>query len=289
MRNQPGHGKRLSYYDFGRTTVYACAFDQRFSYCAYVPESYEEEGTQRYPLLVAVHGTARDMIGNRNAFADFAERHQAIVLAPLFPAGITAPGELSSYKMVQPGPVRYDAVLLAMVEEMGARYRLADSRFALFGFSGGGHFAHRFLYLHPERLAAVSIGAPGVVTLLDLTHDFWVGLRDFERVFGRQLDLAAMRRVAVHMVVGGDDTETWEITIEPGNELWMPGADKAGRNRQERLLALKTSLEAHGIAVRHDVVPGVAHRSDGLMPAIERFFDDVFAGWPAGERRRTAG
>ena len=62
MRSTPGHGEILSYYDFGRTTVQVCAADPRFSYCAYVPESYDEAGDRRYRLLVVVHGTMRDNV-----------------------------------------------------------------------------------------------------------------------------------------------------------------------------------------------------------------------------------
>lgn len=276
MRDKPGHGKHLSYYDFGRTTVYCAQADKRFSYCAYVPRSYDEDGTQRYRLFVSVHGTMRDISCYRDAFISFAERHQVIVLAPLFPAGMTAPGELSSYKMMRDGDLHYDAVLLSMVDEMAQRYRVDTDRFGLFGFSGGGHFAHRFLYLHPERLSAVSIGAPGIVTLLDADHDFWVGVRNFREIFGKPVDIDAIRRVAVQMIVGANDTDTWEITVKPGSAMWMPDADLAGANRQDRLKSLKASFENHGIAVRHDTVPGVAHRRDGLMPAIEDFLDQAY-------------
>ena len=72
MARRPGHGRLLSHYDFGRTTVYACQHDPRFAYCAYVPESDEEDGARRYPLLVVVHGTLRDMTSYRDAFAAFA-------------------------------------------------------------------------------------------------------------------------------------------------------------------------------------------------------------------------
>lgn len=266
---------RLGYYDFGLTTVYACAADPRFSWCAYVPRDYAADGTDRYRLLVAVHGTGRFVHLYRDLLVDYAERAQSIVLTPLFPAGITGPGDLSSYKMLRPCGIRYDRILLSMVDEVAARYRLAGDRFTLFGFSGGGHFTHRFLYLHPRRLEAASIGAPGVVTLLDGEHDFWVGVQDFESVFGQPLDLEAMRRVPVQMVIGGDDTDTWEITIDRDNPLWMPGADKAGRNRQDRMHALKASFEAAGIAVRHDVVPGVAHRVERLVPAVEDFLTEA--------------
>ncbi|CEJ12014.1 hypothetical protein BN1110_02309 [bacterium YEK0313] len=266
------HGKILSSYDFGRTTFYASQMDPRFSYCAYVPIDYAEEGEEEHPLVVVVHGTLRDAAGCRDGFAAFAEAHRCIVLAPLFPAGITTPTDVNSYKLTVPGAIRYDLILLAMVDEMRQRYRIAGDRFALCGFSGGGHFSHRFLYLHPERLSAVSIGAPGLVTLLDLDYDYWVGVRNFETIWRKPLDIAAIRALPIQMVIGGDDTETWEITIQPSNPAWRIDWELAGRDRQQRMLALKASFQNFGIAVRHDIVPGVAHRYDGLMPAVQDFF-----------------
>jgi len=275
MRSQPGDGIRLSYYDFGRTTVYACQADQRFSYCTYVPDDYDEGADKRYALAVVVHGTERGMITYRDRFIDFAEESGCIVLAPLFPAGISEPGELSGYKLLRAGDIRYDQILLAMIDEIAAKYRLLGSRFLLYGFSGGGHFVHRFFHLYPERLAGVSIGAPGVVTLLDSGRDFWVGVRDQQQLFGRGVDLDAMRRVPVHMVIGAEDKETWEITIRPGDRWWMEGADLAGADRQDRMRALRQSYARHGIAVRQDVVPGAGHDGSAVLGPVKAFFADV--------------
>ena len=277
MRKTPGHGKRLSYYGFGRTTMFACQADQRFSYCLYVPDSYDEEGIQTYPLAVIVHGTNRTAQEYRDAFVDFAEANQCMVLAPLFPAGIIEPGELSSYKFIAFHDIRFDHLLLAMVDEVADLYRVEAERFLLHGFSGGGHFAHRFFYLHPERLRGVSIGAPGLVTLLDPERDWWVGVRDLEDVFGKGLNLAAMREVPVQTVIGGEDSDTWEITVEPGGRYWMPGANDAGRTRLDRLASLKASFELAGIAVRHDIVPGVGHNGYAVLAPVKAFFADALA------------
>ncbi len=274
---QGGAERTLSFYDRGRTPLWACRQDPRFSWCAYVPESYQPGRSTDFRLLVAVHGTVRMASLYRDAFAAFAERHRLIVLAPLFPGGITSPGDLSSYKLLRAGTLHYDAILLSMVDEVGTKYGIDIRRFMLFGFSGGGHFAHRFFYLHPQRLAAVSIGAPGVVTLLDRERDFWVGVRNFESVFDKKLDIEAMRAIPVHMVIGAEDKETWEITIRPGNAWYMDGADLAGPDRLARLGALKASFEAAGIAVRHDLMAGAAHRMEPMVPAVEDFLAEALA------------
>lgn len=51
------------------------------------------------------------------------------------------------------------------------------------GFSGGGQFAHRFLYLQLERLHAVSTGAPGRITMLDENWKWPAGIKDVFEVF----------------------------------------------------------------------------------------------------------
>lgn len=265
---------RLGFYDRGNTPYFASRLDPRFSYCLYVPEDHD--ANEKLDLVVLVHGTARWAEHYRSAFTGFCDKNRAIVLAPLFPAGVTGPGELSSYKLLRDGGIAYDQVLLDMVAEVVERYPLRDKRFLLHGFSGGGHFAHRFLYLHPESLLGVSIGAPGIVTLLDPEHDFWVGTRDFETRFGKMLDVAAIRRVAVHMVIGGEDKETWEIRLTPSDSWWMAGAERlAEANRLERMAALRASLEAKGIAVRQDIVPGAGHNGMLMLEAVRNWMADT--------------
>lgn len=41
-----------------------------------------------FPLLVIVHGSRRDAEKTRDRWSDFAERHQIVVLCPLFPADL---------------------------------------------------------------------------------------------------------------------------------------------------------------------------------------------------------
>lgn len=291
MAHRQGHGVKLSYYDFEETTVFAARADQRFSYCCYVPKDYDEAGDKTYALAVLVHGTERDNAWMRSAFADFANENDCIVLAPLFPSGIIEPGELSNYKLIKYHDIRYDHVLFSMIDELAEKYRVDTGRFLLYGFSGGGHFTHRMFYLHPERLLGISIGAPGVVTLLDTERDWWVGVRDLEARFGRKLNLPAMREVAVHMVIGAEDTETWEITITPQDSWWMEDANIAGANRQDRMASLKASFARHGIASRQDIVPGANHEPQKVIGPVKAFFAETLRAHRAGRaegKRATA-
>lgn len=267
-------GSSLGYYDIGRTPFFALQVDRRFSYCLFVPPTYRESN-KPYRLIVVVHGTERSAAAYRDAFADLAVERDCIILAPLFAANMTSANDLSSYKFIRYGGINYDDILFAMVAEVAAKYRLRSERFSLYGFSGGGHFTHRMFILHPERLEAVSIGAPGLVTLLDSSKAWWAGTSDLENRFGRALNLDAMRKVPVQMVIGDQDTDTWEITLDRTSEWWVDGANDAGVTRLDRIAALKKSFENHGIAVRLDYVPGVAHLGAAMFPTVAAFFAEV--------------
>lgn len=264
----------------GTTAQFACAIDERFSFCMYVPESYDESSPERWPLIVAVHGTLRESQAVRARFARFAEQRRAIVLSPLFPAGLIDPTDVHNYKLIEYRGIRFDHVMLSMIEQVSATYRLDCERVLMFGFSGGGQFVHRFLYLHPRRLRAVSIGAPGLVTLLDPARPWWVGTADLREVFGIEPDLDAMRQVEVQMIIGSDDTSTSDVVVERSSRLYMPGVNDAGANRIERLRSLAANYEQTGIRVRFDLVPGVSHDSgqSTLITRVYDFFGDVLAG-----------
>ena len=84
----------VEFYHSGPTAFFASQQDQRFSYCLYVPASHRTDTTP-LPLTVVVHGTQRMAERYRDAYRGFAEEHQTVVLAPLFPAGIGEPGGLN--------------------------------------------------------------------------------------------------------------------------------------------------------------------------------------------------
>lgn len=262
--------KSLSIYQRGNTPFFACRADQRFSYCLYVPESFARD--KNAPLVVIVHGTGRMVCEYRNAYTDFAEKTGSVILLPLFPAGIIDPLDLHNYKRILYKDIRYDLILLSMVKEAGENLGTTWDKFYLQGFSGGGQFVHRFFYLHPQRLNAVSIGAPGNVTLLDDDRFWWVGGGDFKEKFGWSPDISAMSQVAVHMIVGQQDTDTWEITFQPDWPTWVEGANDAGKTRIDRLKRLAQSLEGFGLHPTFETVPGLGHDGMGVISYVQKFF-----------------
>lgn len=131
--------------------------DPRLSYCLHVPAAAttRPEGTR---LVIVVHGSERRATAYRDAMVDFAEAQNCVVLAPLFPVGPFGDGHGDGYKYLVERDLRYDLALLDMVAETELRLGLRFERFGLFGFSGGGHFVHRFFYLHAGRLPSPLAG-----------------------------------------------------------------------------------------------------------------------------------
>lgn len=274
--------KARAQYDLGPTAMFAAKADPRIHYCLYVPPSVGQG--EKVDLLVAVHGSTRtSFLEYRDAFAPFGHWNKCAVLCPIFPIGVLGDGARHGYKYMQEGEIRYDEVLLSIVDEIAAKYGQDWSKFAIFGFSGGGHFSHRFAILHPDRLWAASIGAPGSVTLLDHERNWWVGIKDMKERFGIDFDPAALAKVPVQMLVGEQDIETWEIIHQPGSATWMEGANDAGGTRPERLKALKASFEAVGVSVQFELVPGIAHERLRVLGRVQEFLAGVL------EKRRARG
>lgn len=259
-------------YWLGRTPTVACRSDQRFSYCLYVPPQYAERA-ERPTLLVALHDTLRNHQSLRDAFVDYAERANAIVLAPLFPAGIGSPEDLDHYKYLRFRDIHFDELLLAMVAEVAAKYGVDASRFALFGFSGGAHFVHRFLYAHPHRLRAIVVGSPGSVTLPTEEYAWWPGLANFSAIFGRQVDWDAVRAVPTLLVVGAEDVNPRGIVASSDHPNWVEGANAAGANRVERLRTLHAELAKRLDDVSFEALPGVKHEIEPIVKAAIRFLE----------------
>jgi predicted esterase len=257
----PGHpGQRIL---SGRTPLVASQSDPRFSYCTYIPDSAPTTGAA---VLVAVHGTGRDVHKTRERWVNWAEDHRCAVLAPLFPGAVDDPNDLSNYKTLSYQGIRFDEILLSMLDEAAQRWRLDVERFALYGYSGGGQFAHRFAYVHPERLSAVCVGAPGSTTLPFDPRPWPKGTEDMETVFGVPIRLDRLRSVPFRILVGELDTDA--STMDPSTA--------PGDTRLAQANALTEALSGSGVPVDLEVIPGVAHDAGAFTESAASFFSQHF-------------
>lgn len=241
----------------------ACEADPRFEMAWTLAPS---GGSQR-PLLIAVHGSARDHLQTRDAFDDLAAREGINVLAPLFPADVAKPGYADGYKFVREPGIDYAALLEGMVAAFKAWHNLEPRQVFLFGFSGGAQFVLRYAYVAAGKLSGVVMAAPGAVTLLDADLPWWPGVGGIEKVLGRPLDTEGLKSLPIHLLIGGDDRDQGLVTRGPDHPNHSPFADIAGTSRRQRIEALKQSLEKAGLRPGFQLLEGVGHELDPMAEA----------------------
>ncbi|KAL7916671.1 Alpha/Beta hydrolase protein [Trichoderma velutinum] len=297
-----------SAYLIGKIPRRALASEPRVSYDLYIPpEPYKsislaqskdgpQKAPQKLPLLVFIHGTLRDDCYIDRGLIPFAESTPCAVMAPLFPAGLDGPLDLDSYKLLRSRTLRSDLALLGMLDEVAQRWPGIDTnKIFLMGYSGGAQFVQRFLYLYPERLAAVSIGAPGSVTILDTSMKWPAGIANVEQLFGVCIDRDLIKQVHIQLVVGDADTE-----IHGGEEFWawlrksriassaelvagtQSDTESNGlqdkqmvKNRLGTLQNLQTLWRKDGIYAQFDIVEGAKHESLKCQGHILKFLDPL--------------
>jgi dienelactone hydrolase len=238
--------------------------DPRLSYCRHIAK----DASEATELLVVIHGSERNAMGMRDAFALHPETRDMNILAPLFPVSPFGDGNGDGYKYLQERDLRFDHALLDMVDEFAATSQGRFDRFHIFGFSGGGHFAHRFAYMHPRKLLSATVGAPGRVTLADLATDWPDGLAGVDTVLGAGPDLAALQDVPVQLLCGDLDTQPMPTVA----------GRSAGANRAERIAALHDSYVAAGISAQLDFVPGARHEWAKMVGKAGDFIGKVRKG-----------
>lgn len=241
--------------------------DSRFSWCGYVPAAKAAR------LAVLVHGSDRDPVAMVYAFSYWADRHGVALLAPLFPGGVPDLDDMHGYKQAMSEDFDFTEILDHAVAEAAASTGVSKPSFELFGFSGGAQFAHRYTILHPRRVRALALVAPGNVTTLSPGSRWWVGVDDLVERCQSPIDWDALREVPVLAMVGSDDDGREHIAVAPSDARWVPGANDAGVTRVERLQTLVQDWRSVGLEVRHIVLSGVAHDFRPFVPTTHHFFD----------------
>jgi len=248
-------------------------------YYLYVPRF----AGKRPPLMVSVHGISRNARQHAELLSSMAERYGVVLLAPLF-----SKKRFPDYQRLGRlgrGP-RSDLALDRIVGEVLNLTGADPSRLYLFGYSGGGQFVHRYAMAHPQRVAAVVVGAAGWYTLpqKDNSYPHGVGLcRDLPSL---RFDTASFLRIPMTVVIGDQDIDRDdELNKSPRIDLLQ------GRNRLERaqtwvrtmnLVARSNGLPEH---YRVEIISGLDHSfargiSQGTMhqKIFEYLFENQYAG-----------
>jgi poly(3-hydroxybutyrate) depolymerase len=114
-------------------------------YFVRMPKHYSKDSK----LLILVHGITRKPLQMLSLLAKDVDKHQPIMVAPLF--------DRQTWRGYQQlncmhSKERADNALLSVISDLTETLDLQKTRCNLVGFSGGGQFAHRFAFAHPDRI-----------------------------------------------------------------------------------------------------------------------------------------
>jgi poly(3-hydroxybutyrate) depolymerase len=227
------------------------SLDSRFTYLGFVPPQRSDNAPPG--LIVTVHGSDYAHEEMCRYFSALGTETNSLILAPLFgPKSGTHP-DPDGYKTLRSDFADYDRVLMDMICDVARRFGANTQRLCMFGFSGGAQFAHRFLYVYPEKFQAASIAAPGMVTLIHPDQGLWIGTNDLARQFGHALDLEQLRHVHTQLLVGSADN------APHSGAAGEAAYNFAGRNRVERLESLVANYRSAGISCESQIVAAAGH------------------------------
>jgi len=258
----------------GPLPLKALQSDNRFSYCGYVPEGFNTN-PDAYRLLLAFHGSDRNALELSRLFQELSETAKFVVVCPLFAGGVAQPDNMDGYKFLYEYGLNYALVIDRIIAEVEQDLGSSFGRICLFGISGGAQCAHRYAIVRPGRLEAVSLVAPGVITIPGADLPWWEGTQDLEAVFGTAFVADRFRKIRFQLLVGARDTDDGDILPNRKSRYRRRNADYGGSNRIERLDHLRRALTRMNVSVDFEIVPAAGHELEPMIGRVFRFLRDV--------------
>ncbi|SLN54932.1 hypothetical protein PSM7751_02680 [Pseudooceanicola marinus] len=229
-------------------------------------------GKARRPVLLAIHGSDRDVQGCIEGFAPLADQLDLNLLAPLFPDAPDDRVAADSYKFLVGGGhhqlANMDAALLAFCQMIDA----TRDRTLLFGFSGGAQFAHRYAYFRARTLAGLIVAAPGNVTLPSRQETWWAGLDKAVEMIGEAPDLKALKKVPIAVLVGAEDLAEGLVDRTAQAPYGHRASALAGPTRLERARYLHNAYLQAGLSSQFATIPGARHNLQACISSATRIF-----------------
>lgn len=229
-------------------------------YLLYVADSAPQDP----PVLIIVHGLARDAQEQIDLFKPYADEYGFALVAPHF----TERDYPDFQRLGRRGRgLRADIALQQLLKSLP--FESTGDGVYLFGYSGGAQFAHRYLMAHPEQIKAAIIAAAGWYTLPDPSVSYPYGLRLDGSLPAVRFRPGQFLQVPVLTFVGDTDVERDE------NLRRSKSLDQAqGRTRVERARRWADTMSA--AAQRYDLE--TTYRLQLLKNAGHSFEDCMRAG-----------
>ncbi len=215
------------------------------------------------PLFVTVHGISRKCYDQVRLFAPIVEAIGGTVISPLF-----RKGDFTNYQQLgfTGKGRRADLALNMILNEEKEKWGKKDEPVVLFGYSGGGQFAHRFSMAYPRQIKRLAIAAPGWFTFPDMDIKFPYGACNVEELPDLNFDCSRFLKIPTLVLVGEKDTRR----KDGFNKL--PEIDKQqGKNRVERATRWVKAMQRASMQYHYttqftlSLIPGCGHSFSECM------------------------
>lgn len=196
----------------------------------YIPE---EGRIESMPVLLAMHGGARDAKELMEAMAQEAKEKNVMVFAPEFSLKYYSVNEYQEVGIVDENQVlkkesdRTVEVVDKIFEFILAHSASKAKKYDLYGHSAGGQFVHRFMLFHDSPYVnRAMVGSPGWYTFPDTTMTYPYGIKNTPFANTNNIRGYLAKLIILHL--GTKDT------IRESFLRVTPEAENQGKNRYER-------------------------------------------------------
>ncbi len=246
---------------------------QPLEYFCYLPSR-----PQQNRVMISIHGISRNAEEHVQGFISQAEKYGTAIISPLFPK-LNFPRYQQLGNSAQQG--RADQAFDHIIQDAFEWLQLPVGPLRIFGFSGGGQFAHRYAMFYPKRVERLVLAAPGWYTFPDPDRHYPLGLRSTKE--WPKLSFSAERFLKIPTLVTlGEEDDLRDADLNKAREIDA----FQGFNRIERgerwVNAMRALGRAFAVATdfNYEKVPNANHAYESYQshPAFgEQVFSFLFA------------
>lgn len=245
----------------------------QMEYFVYIPKSHC--GSSK--ILYTIHGISRNAVEHIQGFIAQAERHETILVAPLFlKENFPRYQQLGTNTHQERADMAFDHVLNDVYEWLG----VPPGPMRIFGFSGGGQFLHRYAMFYPKRVARMALAAPGWYTFPDPDKKYPYGLKSTRDWPHLSFSLDKYLQIPTLVLIGEEDgLRDKDLNRARGIDAYQ------GLNRIERAArwvnANRNLARAYDITANFTLesIPNASHAYESYLghpPFAEKVFDFLF-------------
>ncbi|MEA3435758.1 MAG: hypothetical protein U9R43_04785 [Thermodesulfobacteriota bacterium] len=237
----------------GKVVKRKLILEPKQEYFLYVPRSV----CIGAPVFITVHGVARMAKEHAEEFAPFAERYGVVLIAPLFPKKYFCDYQRLGRK--EKGE-RADLAFQRIIKEVGLLTGANTDSLYMFGYSGGGQFAHRYAMAYPQNVARIVVAAAGWYTFPDSNVNYPRGIKKAKGL--RHIIFSSSRFLSIPAcVIVGERDKHRDVELNKSERI----DNQQGLNRLERgkawIQAMADAARASDLNTEYDfkVLPGCNH------------------------------